>query len=131
MKCECINWGYSPDMGNRIEGHHPHCSRVERTILGPRIVHDLTLDRIMYCVQAELAHARAKFPDNKTNFTALVEEVGELAEALLKKQSANVFAEAVQVITMAIRCVQEPDEVHNVTLSYEDYKVFPVNKRLP
>lgn len=97
---------------------------------GPKLHPDLDLDRIMYCVMAELIYARAKFPDNKTNFTALVEEVGELAEALLKKDTKAVFAEAVQVVVMAIRVLQEPDETHGVTLSYSDYQAFDVNKAL-
>lgn len=101
---------------------------MENEVKGPRLVSDLTIDRIMYCAKAELAHARAKFPDNKTNFTALVEEVGELAEALLKKRPVEVFAEAIQVIVMAIRVIQEPDESHGVECSYEGYQKFEVNK---
>jgi len=39
-------------------------------------------DDILYCVETELQRARNKFPGPNKNFTALVEEVGELAQAL-------------------------------------------------
>jgi hypothetical protein len=40
-----------------------------------------------------------------------------------------VFAEAVQVIVMAVRVIQEPDETHGVTLSYADYAAFDTAKQ--
>ena len=40
MPCECINWGYSPDMGEYVEGHHPRCPHVPGFQPGP-------LERIM------------------------------------------------------------------------------------
>lgn len=96
----------------------------------PVMNEDITADRILYCVQCELAHARVKFPGNESNFTALVEEVGELAEALLKKDTKAVFAEGIQVIVMALRVIQEEDHTHNVKLTYADYEAFPTNKRI-
>lgn len=67
-------------------------------------------------INAELERAREKFPMPNPTFVALVEEVGELAEALLKCKSEfpavssrAVYAEALQVATMAIRIMEEGD----------------------
>lgn len=82
-------------------------------------------------VVAEIAEAREKFPKPDLLFPALIEEVGELSQALLEVQrggvdkrtgkpytSADVFNEAVQVAAMAARLVAEGDP------SYPQYK-FP------
>lgn len=70
-------------------------------------------------ISAEHANALAKFPANNgnLNFAALVEEVGELAQAMLHTRFGgkcagwkNVRAEAVQVAVMAIRIALEGDE---------------------
>ena len=45
--------------------------------------------------------------------TALVEEVGEVARALLDESRACVFAEAVQVAAMACRVAVEGDPTLN------------------
>lgn len=63
-------------------------------------------------VYAEQKRASEKFPDNKRLLGALVEEVGELAKALLKiKESGeppkNVYDEAVQVASTAYRLAAE------------------------
>ncbi|MFP4615551.1 MAG: hypothetical protein ACLFRB_06715 [Thiohalorhabdus sp.] len=62
-------------------------------------------------VQDEIKEARTKFPGNGRQFTALVEEVGELAEALLEHGSGSerVREEAVQVAAMAQRVAVEGD----------------------
>lgn len=66
-------------------------------------------------IDAELERARAKFPMPNPTFVALVEEVGELAQALLKlkpgshEYSQRVYAEAIQVAVMAIRVLEEGD----------------------
>lgn len=66
-------------------------------------------------IETELEQARAKFPMPNPTFVALVEEVGELAQALLKCKvgdrdlSLNVRNEAIQVATMAIRVIEEGD----------------------
>lgn len=70
-------------------------------------------------IECELARAREKFPGNDYTFTALVEEVGEAARAILKYQQEgeklyNVRAELVQVITMAIRVLEEGDASLNL-----------------
>jgi NTP pyrophosphatase (non-canonical NTP hydrolase) len=91
--------------------------------------------RTEYCISAELRFARAKFPGSNLNFPALVEEVGELAQALLdhtygKKTSADVYAEAIQVAAMAIRVAEEGSSEFPYKFSHEDYQAFDVNKEL-
>jgi len=73
------------------------------------------LDRTRFEIEAELERARAKFPMPNPTFVALVEEVGELAQALLKckaglhEPSKRVYEEAIQVAVMAIRVLEEGD----------------------
>jgi len=60
----------------------------------------------------EIAFAQDKFPKNKNLLGALMEEVGELAQALLKitesgESSENVYKEAIQVATVAYRIASE------------------------
>jgi hypothetical protein len=68
--------------------------------------------RFVRDVAAEYNGAMAKFPSNRCNVAALMEEVGELAQALLQYEfepakygvtSANIYAEAVQVAAMAMK----------------------------
>ena len=65
-------------------------------------------------VQQELIRARMKFPSPHFSMTALTEEVGELARALLKAKAGKgtalqVWQEAVQVAAMALRVAVEGD----------------------
>lgn len=65
-------------------------------------------------VEAELNSARSKFPEGKHMMTALTEEVGELAQALLdhdqgEQTNEQVFKEAIQVAAMAVRIASEGD----------------------
>jgi hypothetical protein len=74
------------------------------------------VERIGY----ELVLARRNFPDTRHLMVALTEEVGELAQALLKQTYEGgtreaVEVEAVQVAVMAIRILTEGDS----TLSYK------------
>lgn len=62
----------------------------------------------------ELARARAKFPGPNKNFAAMVEEVGDVAKALLdfglgKITWREVQEEAIQVAVMAQRIATEGD----------------------
>lgn len=74
------------------------------------------LERTMLEIDAELERARTKFPMPNPTFVALVEEVGELAQALLKcrpgspEHSKRVYEEAIQCATMAIRVLEEGDK---------------------
>ena len=60
-------------------------------------------------VRREAVKARAKSPSSTLSMTALMEEVGELANALLTKPAREVRAEAVQVACMAMRIATEGD----------------------
>lgn len=56
----------------------------------------------------ELERARAKFPGNKNLLPALMEEVGELATALMENEGTDrVRAEALQVACVALRIFEE------------------------
>ena len=56
-----------------------------------------------------LQFAISKFPENIFIFPALIEEVGELAKALMEESPERIRAEAIQVAVMAIRIIQEGD----------------------
>lgn len=60
-------------------------------------------------VAEEIKKARNKFPVNDVQMIALTEEVGELAQALMDKPWEEVWKEAVQVATMALRVAVEGD----------------------
>ena len=60
-------------------------------------------------VQREIERARTKFPYPAGSMTALTEEVGELAKALLDEDWDFVKAEAIQVACMAARVAVEGD----------------------
>lgn len=57
----------------------------------------------------EVIRARSMFPQPNALLAALMEEVGELAEALLEKDTDEIRKEAVQVAAMAIRIATEGD----------------------
>jgi NTP pyrophosphatase (non-canonical NTP hydrolase) len=57
---------------------------------------------------AEVQRARAKFPRNRALTVALMEEVGELAQAQLQ-QLPTVRKEAIQVMALAFRILSEGD----------------------
>ena len=61
-------------------------------------------------VHREVMKAEKKFPFPNPNLAALMEEVGELANAFLEKKSSDErYSEAVQVAAMAMRCALEGD----------------------
>jgi hypothetical protein len=63
----------------------------------------------LVAIQAELSRARAKFPGNRFLLAALVEEVGELAEAIAHGDREAIRMEAVQVACVAVRIAEEGD----------------------
>lgn len=74
-------------------------------------------DAIVFAmIRGELTAARKEFPGTTHMLPALVEEVGELAEALMEHDRAQaktvteVLREAVQCACMAIRVATEGDE---------------------
>lgn len=58
----------------------------------------------------ELHRARTKFPGDNVTTLALVEEVGELAQATFEKSRAEVRKEAIQVACMAMRVILDGDQ---------------------
>ena len=61
-------------------------------------------------IAEEVVHARTKFPSNAFLLAALMEEVGELAQAMLQKQPRErIYAEAKGVACVAIRIMEEGD----------------------
>lgn len=68
--------------------------------------HDALFIRAM---EAELARARNKFPESRLTGLALMEEVGELAKAMLSESRGRVWSEAVQVAVMAARVALDGD----------------------
>jgi NTP pyrophosphatase (non-canonical NTP hydrolase) len=65
----------------------------------------------------EIHRAQTKFPYPNPNLAALMEEVGELAQAMLQNKNPDeIYREAVQVATMAMRCALEGDP------QFPDYK---------
>lgn len=67
------------------------------------------LSTILNEVTAELTRAQTKFPETPLTTIALIEEVGELGQALLDKPYSEVRQEAVQVAVMALRVALEGD----------------------
>lgn len=89
-----------------------------------------------YCISAELGYARRRFPSNKHMLAALVEEVGELAQALIdsergKKDPREVYNEAIQVAVMAIRIAEEGSAEFKYSFEHSYYQAFNVNKEVP
>lgn len=71
---------------------------------------------VITMVRGELDAARRKFPGNLHRLVALMEEVGELAQAMMEHDTDGsqtiqmVLREAVQVAAMAIRVATDGDE---------------------
>lgn len=66
-------------------------------------------DDLINDITIELQRALNLFPENIFIFPALIEEVGELAKALMEESPERIRAEAIQVAVMAIRIIQEGD----------------------
>ena len=60
-------------------------------------------------IRAEVARARKLHSGNRHLFLALVEEVGEIAEAIQRGDVEHARQEAVQVACLAVRLIQEKD----------------------
>lgn len=71
--------------------------------------HRCELVQFLENVGEEVQNARDKFPGRELTMTALTEEVGELARALMDESRQRVYNEAVQVAAMAARVVLDGD----------------------
>ena len=71
---------------------------------------------VMVMIRDELVNARREFPETTHKLAALMEEVGELAQAMMHHDRKlgisiqEVLREAVQVAAMAIRVAVEGDD---------------------
>lgn len=61
-------------------------------------------------ISDELRRARAKHPTSRVTNTAMVEEVGEVAKALMDEAGFRVREEVVQVAAMAVRLLLDGDD---------------------
>jgi hypothetical protein len=82
-------------------------------------------DQFFNMVRAELARARAMFPETQDLVLAAAEEVGELTKAVLDHKykgapAEHILKEAVQSATMAARVATEGDSSH----PYSPHAVF-------
>lgn len=68
-----------------------------------------TLDGFLDAVRREYERATSKFVSSEASAVALMEEVGEVAKALLDESSQRVRDEAVQVAVMAARIALQGD----------------------
>jgi hypothetical protein len=67
-------------------------------------------DESLAALQGEVGNGRRKFPGNRLLLAGLVEEVGELAKALLQREGrASIEREALQVAAVAMRIYEEGD----------------------
>ena len=92
-------------------------------------VDQIAIERFFYDLSTEFAGARAKFPQNRNQTVALMEEVGELANALLehsygKGTPQQVYKEAIQVAAMAMRVALEGDREFPYVYDYACYRDF-------
>lgn len=74
----------------------------------------LLFNTAIHDLKNEIESAREAHPQNSMMMTALCEEVGELAKALLEGNS-NYYEEAIQVACVAIRIAVEGDAAHAFT----------------
>lgn len=95
--------------------HARRAERAERMLKearGDGLPH--TAGAVFDMVFDEMQRARSKFPSNEHLLAALMEEVGELAQALLDGHGRErVVAEAIQVACVAVRIVEEGDSSFN------------------
>ncbi len=76
---------------------------IQMNKLGEQLAHE---------IEREITRGREKFPTNRHLHAALMEEVGEVANALLEFENGNksrieVRQELIQVIAVAVRLIQE------------------------
>lgn len=92
----------------------------------------LDIKAVLKEVEGEIAFARKKFPYTNDIVLALMEEVGELSQALLQQKyehlrqvsDVDVYKEAIQVAAMALRIASEgvPDFPYNIDIIEEYLK---------
>lgn len=73
------------------------------------------LDTIFREVQSRVVKGRSKYPDNRYLQVALIEEVGELAQAFINFQlhnedPLNIYNEGIDVLCVIVRIIEEGDK---------------------
>lgn len=92
---------------------------MSRYSLGKQTLEEASLERL----DDEVAYARQKFPGTRFLLAALMEEVGELAQAYLQKQEPEqIRREALQVACVAMRIFEEGDSAF---LTLTDAEALP------
>ena len=76
-------------------------------------------DESLMEIDNEVFRARQKFPGNRFLLTALMEEVGELAQAILQRDEVAITKEAIQVACVAVRIMEEGDPVYDTLTDAE------------
>lgn len=81
----------------------------------PRVQEVQRYYQVLECITQEYEGSVKKFPTNKHKLAAATEELGELAQALIdydrgKRSSLDVFTEAIQVASCAIRIALQGSE---------------------
>ncbi len=71
--------------------------------------HNSANESTLDAIAGEVMKAREKFPGTRFLLAALVEEVGELAEAIGTCDKKHIRKEAIQVCAVAIRIIEEGD----------------------
>lgn len=80
-------------------------------------------------LSTELRRARREWPDNGHLLAALMEEVGELSQAMLQQQhepskgitADKIYMEAIQVAVMALRVCTEGDSTFPIYRPMEGF----------
>lgn len=100
--------------GNPIKSLHDLVGAIEKWLEKQR--KDIETERKVgnigqFLLEAKVETYRAKdlFPSSDGLMTALTEEVGELAKALMEESKDRVYEEALQVAAMACRVATEGD----------------------
>ncbi len=90
--------------------------QLKRELETPSYVHEKPVVpvEVWQCLMQEILHGRERYPSNRHQALAFAEESGELIKAILDhhqgKATANeVFAEAMQAASMALRLILEGD----------------------
>lgn len=88
---------------------------------------------ILACIEAEYEYIETRFPGNKQNLAALMEEVGEHAQALIdsdrgKQTFADAFAEAIQVAAMGIKMAHKGSQEFDYVYKPEYAEAFDKTK---
>jgi len=74
------------------------------------ISHEVTLrPSTVQLLKGEIERGRSKFPKNDLMLPALLEEIGELAEAVKNENKEEAAKEALQVACIAVRIAEEGD----------------------